>query len=133
MTRRPADDNGGIGLLLVMGSFIVLAAGLVLIATVTDLGIAAARARTAADAAALAAMSTTGEDACTAARAAAEANGALLRRCDTDRHHLVDATAYPAVEVEVDVHPANALTRSLAGPVPARAAAALHPNDPIDA
>lgn len=124
-------EAGGVALLLASAAFVLFAAGLALLSVVTDLGTATARARTAADAAALAASSAArfavaGTDPCAAARQVAEANGASLRACDTDRHRLVDGLAYPAAEVEVEVTPANPMTRSITGAIPARAAAALH-------
>jgi hypothetical protein len=122
------DETGGVGLLLVLGSVVLLAAGLTVLSAVTDLGIAAARARTAADAAALAAAGADA-DPCAAAREVALANTAVLRACRHDRHRVVDGIPYPAVEVEVEASPSGVLTRSIAGAVPARAAAALLPVD----
>lgn len=83
------------------------------------------RAQTAADAAALAAVSAaplTGGDgrACPAARVAAEANGAVLVRCDGPG---------PAWSLAVEITVTSALPRlgALAPPVRARAGAVLEP------
>ncbi len=74
------------GLLAVLSMLVVLTGGLFVLALVTDLGVTAARARTAADAAALAGAGSAplvgGDgDACAASRRAAEANGATVTRC----------------------------------------------------
>jgi len=128
MRARMTGDVGGIALVVLSAALVLLAAGSLLLSVVTDLGVAAARARTAADAAALAAAGAArfegaGPDPCHAAREVAEANGAVLRACDADKHQPVNGALYPAVEVEVEVRPSS----SLIWPVPARAAAALRP------
>ena len=133
---RPLDDAGTVAVLVQCGGAVLLGLGLVVLAVVADVAVAAAQARTAADAAALAAVgslpaSSGGGDACAAARQLARANGAALRRCVL-RQTVPDAGAasQPAVEVEVEVLPSSPAGRAIAGPLPARAAAALRRIDP---
>lgn len=127
-------EHGGAALLAVLGTFILLSAGLLVLSAVTDLGIAAARARTAADAAALAGAGASpligGDgDTCDDARRGAEANDGRLLRCRSAATVAAGASAGSAVEVEVAVEPRNALVRRLVGDVRARAAAGLRPGD----
>jgi len=133
---NPRDEHGSVALLVLAGGVVLLSTGLLVLSVVTDVGVAAARARTAADAAALAAVGTApllggNGDACAAARRTAEANGAEVLRC-----MLGEATTggspQPAAQVEVEVPPAGSLARAVVPAVPARAAAALRPRDAVD-
>lgn len=133
--RRPvprAQESGGVAVFLVTATFALLGVGLVVLSAVTDLGIAAARARTAADAAALAgagASSLIGGDGamCDHARRAAKANDGRLLRCRPAATAAAGASGGSAVEVEVAVGPRIPLVRTLVGDVRARAAAGLRP------
>lgn len=125
MTRpRWRAEDGGVALLTLCGGVVLLMAGLLVLSALADVGVAAARARTAADAAALAAVSgplpTTGTAGCDLARQLAEVNGASLATCSQP--------AAGAVLVEVGVSPRNPLVRRLVGDLPARAAAVLEPH-----
>lgn len=128
-----ADEQGGVALLVVMAAFVLGAAGLVVLGAVNDLAVTAARARTAADAAALAAVGATpllgGDgDACAAASAAADANHARLVRCQSADGSGTGAVARSGVLVEIAVTPDQQLVRAVAGEIHARAAADLRPS-----
>jgi hypothetical protein len=121
-------ERGSVMLLtVVLGSLgLTGAVGLVLVAV--DLGVASARARVAADAAALAAVQASpviggdGERSAHAAAAAA-ANGARMSRCAEG-----PPPGWPwTVDCEVAVVPQLRAVRALAPPLRARAAAALTP------
>lgn len=123
--RRRAED-GGVALLTLCGGVVLLMAGLLVLSAVADIGVAAARARTVADAAALAAVSSplpatgiAGIAGCDLARQLAEVNGASLVTCSVP--------AAGAALVEVGVRPRTPLVRRLVGDLPARAAAVLEP------
>jgi len=118
----------------VLGTFILLCVGLAVLSAVTDLGIAAARARTAADAAALAGAGASplvgGDgDTCDHARRGAEANDGRLLRCRPAATVAAGASVGSGIEVEVAVVPRNPLVRRLVGDVRARAAAGLRPRE----
>lgn len=130
-----AGERGSVALLVLAGGITLLAAALFVLSVVADIGVTAARARTAADAAALAAVGTApllGGDgsACTAAREVAEANGAEVVRCE-----LGEASSggqpNPGVRVEVETRPTSPIARTLVAAIPARAAAALRPRDAL--
>lgn len=125
-------EQGGVALLAVLGGLVVVAACLIVLSTVTELGVAAARARTAADAAALAGAGAApllgGEgDTCDQARRVAEANGARVVRCREAATGAAWAAQGTGVEVEVAVVPTVPLVRAVVGDVRARAAAGLRP------
>lgn len=129
------NDRGSIALLVLAGGVTLLAAGLLILSVFTDVGVTAARARTAADAAALAAVATNpllgGDgDACAAARHTAQANGAEVLHCRLGGEGP-HPNPQPAVQVEVEVAPAGPLARALVRALPARAAAALRPRDAL--
>lgn len=111
----PRAEAGGIALLTVCGGLVLLLVGALVLSAATEVGLAAARARTAADAAALAGA-TAG---CTAAGELAEANGAHLTTCRVP--------AAGSAVVEVAAVPPSAHVRRLVGELPARAAAILEP------
>lgn len=124
-----ASDNGGVGLTVVGAGLAFWWVGLVLLGCVVDLGVASARARTAADAAALAAMSTSplvGGDGQPdgPASALARANGAEIVSTDRSQWPL-------QIAVEVRVAPTVALVRRVVGPVRARAAAIAVPDPAV--
>lgn len=124
--RRPAAprrllrrQTGSAGLLTVLAGGLVACLGFVAIAAATDAGLAAAKARTAADAAALAAAGSSplagGDgDARTAAEAMAASNGAeLVACCAPAEKPVAEASPYPVrAHVEVAVHPRLALLRA---------------------
>jgi hypothetical protein len=91
---RGQPDAGGVALTTLVAGLLAAALGVLVAGGVASLGEAAARARTAADAAALAGAATSplaggdGGDPCRAAGRLAAANGATLRAC----------RAYPAAE-----------------------------------
>ncbi len=110
---------------------LLLGAAAVGLVTVVDVSLAAARARTAADAAALAAMSSSplagGDDApAVAARAAAAANGARIAATD-DRGWPLRYAVHAAVA------PRTRVARSVVAVVQTRATAAVRPSGaPLD-
>lgn len=129
---RAAPDDGSAGLLTLMGGVVFAAVALLLVVAATDVGVAAARARTAADAAALAgaaALPLAGGDGDLrgAAAALAEANGARLVACCAAPAGRTGAHAGPIVVVEVGVRPRLRLLGAMT--VPARAAASVRPDD----
>ncbi|HUH06876.1 MAG TPA: hypothetical protein VML96_03615 [Egibacteraceae bacterium] len=122
-----ATQRGSAALLTVLAGAALMLLGVALILALADYGVTAARASTAADGAALAAMSMSplvegsGDPHAAAAQVAA-ANGATLRRLDVD--------GWPFnVEVEVVAIPATRLVRLAAPAVAARAAAAARPRE----
>ncbi|MPZ86682.1 MAG: hypothetical protein GEU81_01150 [Nitriliruptorales bacterium] len=127
-----ADEQGAVALLVLMAMFVLSAAGLVVLGAVTDLAVTAARARTAADSAALAAVGATpllgGDgDTCAAASDAAEANNGRLVRCESAGAPGASGATGSGVLVEVAVAPDRQLVRTLAGDIQAKAAAGLRP------
>lgn len=123
-------ERGGVALFIAVSATLVLLLGAVLIAAAVDVGVAAARAQNAADAAALAGVGTsplvggTGEP-CAAARHTAAANGADLERCSA----VPGESPAEPLRVEVEVHIATGLpaVRLIVPHVAARAAAAVRP------
>ncbi|MGH8887138.1 MAG: hypothetical protein ACRDYX_18595 [Egibacteraceae bacterium] len=119
-------DGGAVGLLTVIGGLVVAALALAVILTAAGVGVVAARARTAADAAALAAMAASpvfsggGRPEHEAARVAS-ANGARLVE--------VDVAGWPLrVRVTVEVQPRRELGGMLMPPLRAHATAAARPS-----
>lgn len=128
-------ERGTVALLLVIAQFVLSAAGLVVLAVVTDVAITTAKARTAADAAALAAVGATpllgGDgDTCAAASDAAAANGARVVRCHEMAVPAAPTQAGSGIRVDVTLSPAGAFVRRLTGEVRASAAAGLRPTGP---
>ena len=124
--RRHAED-GAIAIVTIFSLTLFTTGVLAGLAAAADLSLAAARARTAADAAALAGMGAsplvavgTERTAEEAAREVARANNARLVEEDTDRWPLRYA-------VTVEVEPATAWVRRLVGPVQAKAVGAVRP------
>lgn len=120
-----AREDGGIAIVSAVTAMLLSVAALGLTSAVLDYGVAAARARTAADAAALAAMSASPLAAGTGtpgprADVVAEANGARVRRIDDD--------AWPLrVRVVVEVMPRSRAVSALTGAVEATATAQVRP------
>lgn len=121
------DDSGAAGLTMILGAVLLVTAGLAGATAVADLALTSARARTAADAAALAALGVSplaaGSphlDPRSQARSLATANHATVVRFDDDGWPL-------RYGVTVAVEPATAWVKRLVGPVRAGAVAALRP------
>jgi hypothetical protein len=123
--RRVQRDRGGIAVWLAIALCLWLGGGVIAVTAVTDLGVAVARARGAADAAALAGMASSplaggsGSPRPAAAEAAA-ANAATLVATEEDGWPLRYA-------VTVSVQPRTALVVAVTGPVQAKAVAAVRP------
>jgi hypothetical protein len=123
---HPQGERGAVGLLTVIGGLIVAAMVIALITTAAGVGLAAARVRTAADAAALAAMAASpvirgSELPEREAARVASANGARLVEVDT--------TGWPLrVRVAVEVQPRWKLTNLPMPPLRAHATAAARPS-----
>jgi len=123
--RLVHSDRGGIAVWLAMALCLWLAGGVIVVTALTDLGVAVARARGAADAAALAGMAASplagGSGAPRpAAVEAAAANAATLVATEEDGWPLRYA-------VTVSVQPLSPLVVAIAGPVQAKATAAVRP------
>lgn len=130
---RGHGDAGGVGLLTVLAGLLFTGVCLVMIVVAAEVGVASARARTAADAAALAAAGASplagGDgDARGAASRLAAANGARLVSCCAART-AGEAGADPLVVVEVEVPLRRIGTGTDALAVRARAGAGLRPAD----
>lgn len=134
-SARPRHgDAGGAGLLTVLAGLLFTGACLALIVVAADVGVAAARARTAADAAALAAAGASplagGDgDARGAASRLAGVNGARLVSCCAARTAGEAGAADPLVVVEVEVPLRRTGLGTGAVAVRARAGAGLRPAD----
>ena len=121
-------DGGGIAVWLAIALCLWLGGGVIAVTAVTDLGVAVARARGAADAAALAGMASSplaggsGSPQLAAAEAAV-ANAATLIAAEEDGWPLRYA-------VTVSVRPRTALVVVVTGPVQAKAVAAVRPPVP---
>ena len=127
VARKGAGEDGAAGAVLLLAAVVMLAVTVPIVVAVIDVSATAARARGAADAAALAAMTTspvltTGdhEDAVTAARTVARANGTRL--VETDK------AGWPLrFSAEVEAIPALPWVARLTGGLRERATAALRP------
>ena len=129
--RRMDAEHGTAAVSTVMLLVLLLTVGAAAVIGVTDLAAATARARTAADAAALAAAGTSPlvagaheprDTPADAARRVAQANDARLL--------AIRLAQWPLrVTVEVQVEPATAWVRRAAGRITATAAAAVRPRD----
>ena len=126
-TIRCRGDDGAIAVVTMLALVLFTTGVLAGLAAAADLSLAAARARTAADAAALAGMAAsplvavgTGDTPGEAARIVARANGARLVAEDTDRWPL-------RYRVTVEVAPATAWVGRIVGPVRAQAVGAVRP------
>ncbi|HEX6257791.1 MAG TPA: M23 family metallopeptidase [Euzebyales bacterium] len=115
--RRQGADDGSVGLLALLGGGLVLFVALVPLVVVGDLVVTRARAQTAADAAALAAMADPLGGGRRAARELAKANGGRLVSCCGDRPDRR--------EVTVAVRSASRLLAAVVPWIEARAAAGL--------
>ena len=134
MSRGPHAERGSAAVSTVLLLALMLTVGAAAVIGVTDLAAATAHARTAADAAALAAAGTSPlvpgpkgprgrpEMPADAARRVAEANDARLLTTQLDQWPL-------RVTVEVQVQPVTAWVRRAAGPITATATAAVRPRD----
>ena len=130
--NRVRGQEGAAGLTTVLAVWIALAVTGVVLASAGDLAFTAARARAAADAAALAAMATSPlvgpsplEDARATAQRVAAANGATITRGDD--------TGWPLrYRVTVTVQPRTALVSRTVGPVAATAMAGVRPRTPLE-
>jgi hypothetical protein len=130
--NRGRDQEGAVGLTTVLATTVALTVTGVLLAGAGDLAFTAARARAAADAAALAAMGTSPlvgasrqqpAAAPAAARQVAAANGASVKG--------LDDTGWPLrYRVTVAVQPRTGLVARLVGPVDAIAVAGVRPRTP---
>ena len=125
--RRCSDDDGAIAIVTILALVLFTTGVLAGLAAAGDLSLAAARARTAADAAALAGIGASPLVGVASARAPAEAartvaraNGARLVREDTGRWPL-------RYGVTVEVEPATGWVRRIVGPVRAEAVGAARP------
>lgn len=123
---RRSSDIGGAGLLLLAGGCAAVCAGAAVLVLFADVSLARARAQTAADGAALAAVSATtivGGDgaACAAAEQVAAANGAELEGCRPPGE-----TGGLTAQVRVTVAP-SAPAAWFLPPIAADAAAGLRP------
>jgi hypothetical protein len=118
-------QRGSAALTAVLSGLVVTVLGLSLVTAAVDLWVAAARAQTAADAAALGAMGTSplttgGTEPRPVASRLTDANGGRLDR--------TELTSWPyAVAVEVSVQPASAAVQALKPRVRRRAVAAITP------
>lgn len=135
MTRavtRAVHEDGAAGLTVILGAVLVVTVGLAGVTTVADLALTSARARTAADAAALAAVGTSP----LAAGAASDDPRAAARRLAAANHaQVVDLQAHGwplRYGVTVAVQPSTPWVRGLVGPLQAGAVAALRPRRPHD-
>jgi murein DD-endopeptidase MepM/ murein hydrolase activator NlpD len=115
--RAGGGDEGSVGLLALLGGGVALLVVLVSVVVVADLVVTRARAQTAADAAALAAMAHPIGDGRGAARRLARTNGGRLSACCGHRDDRR--------EVTVAVSPASRLLAAVVPRIEARAAAGL--------
>ena len=125
-------ERGGVGLLTALLVSMLLIAGVAVVGVVMDLQGAAARARTAADAGALAAAGASplnggGSDPCGAARRVVRANGGALEHCERKGSPEAFFAPDSGFVVDASVRPAHPLVRAVAGEVTARAASSLRP------
>ena len=125
----PTFERGAAGLTVVLGAVVVLVVGLAGVTAIADLALTSARARVAADAAALAAVGASPlAGAGAGAPADPQAQARQLAAANDAELVATDDFGWPLrYGVTVAVQPSTAWVRRLVGPVRAGAAAALRP------